>query len=130
MKNLILIPLMFLLFACAHNQESGERQIKNHEWGTVIDARPVVVQDGSHTHSRGGSVGIGIRLAPGIRIGGNLGGSRSHSHPEYHDASQLTVRLDSGRVVKIVRRDKGNAIFNVGDRVRVYKHGHSLRVAH
>ncbi|MBS0320817.1 MAG: glycine zipper 2TM domain-containing protein [Proteobacteria bacterium] len=112
------------------------------ELGVIEGLRPVVVQaPNSGVGTVGGAALGGIA---GAQIGGSsaanaagavagaiiggLAGNAIESNANTRNGVEVTVRLDSGRMIAIVQQDGGEQ-FRVGDRVRVLSDGYTTRVS-
>jgi len=79
----------------------------------------------------GSGVGGGRGSAIGAVIGavaGGMAGAAVEEAATRQEGVEITVRLDSGRVIAVVQADEGEA-FRVGDRVRILESGSQARVA-
>lgn len=80
----------------------------------------------------GSSVGQGKGAAVGAVIGavaGGVAGAAAERAVTRRPGLEITVRLDSGRLIAITQEDTGEA-FAVGERVRVLESGGTARVTH
>jgi outer membrane lipoprotein SlyB len=112
------------------------------EMGVVENARPVALQ-GPDTGlgalggaALGGWAGSGIGNGGGNAaaiVGGVILGSLIGNAAEVNAARrpglELTVRLDTGRMIAVVQDDAGEP-FRPGDRIRVTSDGYRTRVSH
>ena len=112
------------------------------EMGVVENVRPVALQ-GPDTGlgalggaALGGWAGSGIGSGSGNAaaiVGGVILGSLIGNAAEVNAARrpglELTVRLDSGRMIAVVQQDVGEP-FRPGDRIRVASDGYRTRVTH
>lgn len=79
----------------------------------------------------GSAIGAGtgsVAAAIGGAILGGLAGNAIERDTTKRNGVEVTVRLDSGRLLAIVQQDAGEA-FRPGDRVRVLSDGYTTRVA-
>ena len=79
----------------------------------------------------GSTVGGGKGSIVGTTIGavlGGLGGAAIEEGVTRQKGLEITVKLDSGRIIAITQ--SADEMFNVGDRVRVLSGGGTTRVAH
>ena len=80
----------------------------------------------------GSTVGGGSRAnAAGAVAGAILGGVAGHAIEESateRPGVEITVRMDSGRMVAIVQ--EASELFRSGDRVRVLSDGYTTRITH
>ena len=65
----------------------------------------------------------------GGAILGGLAGNAIETNAAKQNGLELTVRLDSGRMIAVAQADAGDA-FRPGDRVRILSDGYTTRVAH
>ena len=112
------------------------------EMGVIENVRPVALQ-GPDTGlgalggaALGGWAGSGIGSGGGNTaaiVGGVILGSLIGNAAEVNAARrpglELTVRLDSGRMIAVVQQDVGEP-FRPGDRIRVASDGYRTRVTH
>lgn len=80
----------------------------------------------------GSSVGGNRDQAIGTTLGalaGGIAGAAAEEALTRKPGVEITVRLDSGRIIAVVQEDTGER-FAVGDRVRVLESGGQVRVAH
>jgi len=74
--------------------------------------------------------GKGKTLATVIgAVAGGIAGAAAEEAVTKQPGLEITVRLDSGRVIAITQADDGER-FNVGDRVRILESGGEARVTH
>ena len=137
-----------VLAACA-SPRSGDTYYRGQtmraqsvEMGVVESVRPVNVegtQSGVGTLAgaavggiAGSTVGGGSRAnAVGAVIGaviGGVAGTAIENDATRRNGVEVTVRLDSGRMIALVQ--EANEPFRSGDRVRVLSDGYSTRVSH
>ena len=114
----------------------------NVELGVVEASRPVIV-DGYQTGA-GAATGAVIGGVGGYQIGGSssanaagaflgaiigsLIGNALEREATKANGVEITVRLDSGRLLAVVQEDGPDA-FRPGDRIRVLSDGYTTRVA-
>jgi len=111
------------------------------ELGVVENVRPIVFQ-GPYTGlgalsgaALGGWAGSGIgagsgnaaAIVGGVLIGSMIGGA-AEAEAAKRPGVEVTVRLDTGRMIAVVQ-DAGEA-FAQGDRIRVMSDGYRTRVTH
>lgn len=79
----------------------------------------------------GSTVGSGRGSAVGATVGavlGGLGGAATEEAVTRQKGVEITVKLDSGRMLAITQA--ADEVFRVGDRVRVLSGGGTTRVSH
>jgi outer membrane lipoprotein SlyB len=79
----------------------------------------------------GSTVGSGRGSVVGATVGavlGGLGGAATEEAVTRQKGVEITVRLDSGRMLAITQA--ADEVFQVGDRVRVLSDGGTTRVSH
>ncbi len=140
--------LSLMLAGCANGLGSGDyqrseaRRVYEVKMGVVESVRQVRLEG---THSgvgtlAGGAVGgiagseiaRGKGSALGAVVGAVAGGIAGHAVEEASTRKpglELTIRLDSGRLIAITQEDTGEQ-FAPGDRVRVLESGGEARVTH
>ncbi|NDP41779.1 MAG: glycine zipper 2TM domain-containing protein [Aromatoleum sp.] len=143
---LLALAALFLVAGCAPERsgdvyQRGEAlRAQSVEFGTIESLRPVRIDGGqSGVGTVGGAVLGGIA---GSTIGGGRGstagavagailggivGSAVEKDVTKANGVEVTVRLDSGRMVAIVQEGSGDE-FRPGDRVRVTSDGYTTRV--
>jgi len=110
------------------------------EFGIVESLRPVMIEGGQTGVGTvggaalggiaGSTIGGGRGSVAGAVAGailGGIAGSAIEKDATKANGVELTLRLDSGRIVAIVQEGSG-AEFRPGDRVRVTSDGHTTRV--
>ena len=138
-----------LLSGCASTL-SGEsysrdeaRRTQQVQIGVVEFVRPVVIE-GTKTPIgagagaiiggiAGGAVGEGRGSAISSVLGsvaGGLAGAAAEEQVTKRQGVEVTVRLESGKVIAIVQEEAPNETFTVGERVRVLSVGGTTRVSH
>ncbi len=140
--KLSLIALAIALSGCANTGTVSRSQVnimRNVETGSVIDVRPVVIEgtdSGIGQYSGGASgavlagseVGSGTGSALAAIAGGTLGAIAGQEVEEMltrQDGYEITIRLDSGRVVSIIQPAQvyvpsiGDAVLVTGGQVRL-----------
>lgn len=138
-----------LLSGCASTL-SGEsysrdeaRRTQQVQIGVVEFVRPVVIE-GTKTPIgagagaiiggiAGGAVGEGRGSAISSVLGsvaGGLAGAAAEEQVTKRQGVEVTVRLESGKVIAIVQEETPNETFTVGERVRVLSVGGTTRVSH
>jgi len=76
----------------------------------------------------GGGTGQVAAVIGGAILGG-LAGNAIETNAAKQNGLELTVRLDSGRMIAVAQADAGDQ-FRPGDRVRILSDGYTTRVAH
>ena len=94
---------------------------------TAIGAGAGAVVGGVAGSTVGKGTGSAIATAVGAVLGG-LGGAAVEESATRSQGVEITVKLDSGRLIAITQT--ADEIFNVGDRVRVLSGGGTTRVSH
>lgn len=94
---------------------------------TPIGAGAGVIVGGVAGNSVGGGRGTVIGTTVGAVLGG-LGGAAAEEAITRRDGYEITVRLDSGRLIAVTQAADEN--FREGDRVRVLTGGGVTRVSH
>lgn len=143
-----LLPLAILSAGCASGLGSGDYE--RHETRRVYEVRMGVVENVRSVRIEGTASGIGA--ASGAAVGGiagsSVGGGKGQAIGAVVGAVaggvagaaaeeaitrkpglEITVRLDSGRIIAVVQEDTGER-FAVGERVRVLESGGQARVTH
>lgn len=111
------------------------------EFGTIESLRPVMIEGGQPGVGVVGGAALGgiagstvgggtgqVAAAVAGAILGGIAGSAIEKDVTKANGVELTVRLDSGRIVAIVQEGSG-AEFRPGDRVRVTSDGYTTRVS-
>ena len=117
------------------------RRVQSVQMGIVEAARPIKIEGtksaigtGAGTivgGIAGSSVGEGKTGAVGAVLGAVVGGAAGAAAEEgftREDGMEITVRLESGRIISVVQ--SGKEEFNPGDRVRILERGGVTRVSH
>lgn len=144
--GLLLIPLA--LAGCASGKGSDDyeraeaRRVYEVKMGVVESVRSVKLEGTDSGIGKfggaaiggiaGSEVGHGKGAAVGAVIGailGGLGGSAVEEGTTRKPGLEVTVRLDSGRIIAVVQEDAGEK-FSVGERVRILESGGQARVTH
>ena len=111
------------------------------DFGTIESLRPVMIEGGQSGVGVVGGAALGgiagstvgggtgqVAAAVAGAILGGIAGSAIEKDVTKANGVELTVRLDSGRIVAIVQEGSG-AEFRPGDRVRVTSDGYTTRVS-
>lgn len=136
-----------LLAGCASGVGSGDysraqtRSAQEVQMGTVESVRTVKIEGTKSVVGpaagavvggvAGSNVGGGKGRVVGATVGavlGGLGGAAAEEAITRQDGLEITVKLDSGRILAITQG--ADEDFRVGDRVRVLSGGGSTRVTH
>ena len=148
--NLILLFVIITtgLAGCASNlsgdtySRSEVRTAQQVEYGEIITLRPVQIEGtktpvgagagaavgGIAGSSMGGGKGSYIMTVIGA-VAGGMAGAAVEEGVTRSQGVEITVRLDSGRVLAIVQGLSPHEEFSVGDQVRVLSRGGTSRVA-
>ncbi|MCC6208389.1 MAG: hypothetical protein IT488_09585 [Gammaproteobacteria bacterium] len=145
----VLAIVVLMLSGCASTL-SGEsysrdeaRRPQQVQIGVVEFVRPVVIE-GTKTPIgagagaiiggiAGGAVGEGRGSAISSVLGsvaGGLAGAAVEEQTTKRQGVEVTVRLESGKVIAVVQEATPNETFTVGERVRVLSVGGATRVSH
>lgn len=143
----LLLGMAVAIGGCA-SSKSGDtysrdeaRQVQNVQLGTVEGSRPVKIE-GTKTAIgagagtivgaiAGSSTGQGKGSAIGSVLGavaGGVVGAAAEEGITREDAVEVTVRLESGRLISVVQAGKEQ--FQPGDKVRILEGGGETRVTH
>lgn len=149
MRQLLFPSLLALLLAgCAQGLGSGDyqrsdvRKVYEVSMGVVEQVRQVqisgtdsgvgMVAGGALGGIAGSTVGQGKGAAVGAVVGavaGGIAGAAAEEGITRKPGLEITVRLDSGRVIAVTQEDTGES-FVVGARVRLLQSGGQARVSH
>lgn len=123
-------------------ERSEARRIQDVQMGVVEHVRQVrlegtqsgvgTVAGGAIGGVAGSSVGEGKGAAVGAIIGavaGGVAGATTERAVTRRSGLEITLRLDSGRLVAVTQEDTGEA-FSVGERVRLLESGGTARISH
>jgi len=153
MRNVfaILVSLLTaaLLSACAGGLGSGDyareqaRGVQEVQMGVVEAVREVRIEgtkSGIGTAAGGivgGVAGSEIGQGKGAIVGSVLGavvggvaGSAAEEGATRQKGVEITVRLDSGRMIAVTQAAEPNEVFRVGERVRILSGSGVTRVSH
>ncbi len=143
----LLLGMAVAMGGCA-SSKSGDtytrdeaRRVQNVQMGTVEASRPIkiegtktVIGSGAGTvvgAIAGSSTGQGKGSAIGSVLGavaGGVVGAAAEEGITRQDGVEVTVRLESGRLISVVQAGKDQ--FQPGDKVRVLEGGGETRVTH
>ncbi|MEK7991271.1 MAG: glycine zipper 2TM domain-containing protein [Thiotrichaceae bacterium] len=149
-SKLTLIGLMLLSLVgvgCATSKDGDvysrdqSQKIQTVETGKLIDIRTVKIEGtkssigtigggvigGIAGSTVGGGRGSAIAAAVGAIVGG-IAGSAVEEGTTRQDGVELTIELDSGKVIALVQGFEHESEFMVNDRVRVLHSGRESRV--
>jgi outer membrane lipoprotein SlyB len=146
--NFLLMLGMSVAIAGCASDKGGDvysrdeaRQTQNVQMGVVEGARPVKIEGtksaigtGAGTLAggiAGSSTGQGRGSAIGAVVGAVVGGITGAAMEEgmtRENGMEITVRLESGRLISVVQA--GNEEFKAGDKVRVLQGNGETRIAH
>ncbi|MEW6330635.1 MAG: glycine zipper 2TM domain-containing protein [Pseudomonadota bacterium] len=138
-----------LLSACAGGLGSGDyertqtRGVQEVQMGTVESVREVKIEgtkSGVGTGAGavvGGVAGSHVGGGKGEIIGGVLGavvggvaGAAAEEGATRQKGVEITIKLDSGRLIAVTQAAEPNEVFRVGERVRILSGGGVTRVTH
>lgn len=118
-------------------RRSQPQMVEEIEMGRVESVRDVLIADRRTYRGRGpsvivgGGIGSGGRSGVGVSIGsvlGGWGGEASGESATHKAGYEITVRLDSGRLIAVTQT--ADESFRTGDRVRVLTGNGVTRVSH
>ena len=143
----LIIPLCLFLVACASSPSATTysrdqvRTVQQVELGTIASVQQVQIEGTKSGAGAaigavvGGIAGSGVSNGRGSSIatvlgavGGGLLGHTIENAATKKTGLELTVELDSGRLVSVVQ--EAEEPFRVGDRVRLLSRGGVTRVSH
>lgn len=119
-------------------------QAQTVQYGTVESVTPVIIEGrtdgvvGSGTGAVvggiagsqvGGGSGRALATVVGV-VAGGLIGQRVEKSATERQGQEVTLRLDSGRVLSVVQEVDNGQFFQPGDRIRVLGQGSSLKVTY
>ncbi len=143
----ILVAVSALLFGCATGTGGKDysreqtRTVQEVQMGVVEAVREVNIEGtktpigagagavvgGVAGSTIGGGKGSVVGAAVGAVLGG-LGGAAAEEAITRNQGVEITVKLDSGRLIAITQT--ADESFRVGDRVRILSGGGTTRVSH
>ncbi len=143
----ILVAVSALLFGCATGTGGKDysreqtRSVQEVQMGVVEAVREVNIEGtktpigagagavvgGVAGSTVGGGKGSVVGAAVGAVLGG-LGGAAAEEAITRNKGVEITVKLDSGRLIAITQT--ADESFRVGDRVRILSGGGTTRVSH
>jgi outer membrane lipoprotein SlyB len=103
------------------------RQVNIEGTKSPVGAAAGAVVGGAAGSTVGGGTGRVITTTVGALLGG-LGGAAAEEAVTKQTGLEITVRLDSGRMIAVTQA--ADEQFNVGERVRVLSGGGTTRVTH
>ncbi len=141
--------MTLLLSACAGGLGSGDyertqtRGVQEVQMGTVESVREVKIEGtksgiGSTAGAVvGGVAGSDVGGGKGQIVGGVIGaviggvaGAAVEEGTTKQKGVEITLKLDSGRLIAVTQAAEPNEIFKVGERVRILSGGGVTRVSH
>lgn len=145
-RILLLLALSIVITGCASSKggdvytREEARQVQTVQMGVVEGSRPVKIEGTKSMIGTGAgavaggvagsTVGKGKDAQIGAVIGaviGGIAGSAVEEGVTREDAMEITIKLDSGRMISVVQGGKEE--FKPGDRVRVLQGSGETRVA-
>lgn len=145
-KALAWLILPLALAGCAGGKGSDDyerteaRRVYEVKMGVVESVRSVKLEGTDSGVGKfggaaiGGIAGSGVGQGKGAAVGavigailGGLGGAAAEESTSKKPGLEVTVKLDSGRIIAVVQEDAGEK-FAPGDRVRVLESGGQVRV--
>ena len=121
---------------------SEARKVQQVQYGQVLSVTPVVIE-GRTNSPLGAGAGAVIGGIGGSKVGGGSGrtiatvlgaiaggvvGQKAEENLTRKQGQEITVELESRRVISVVQEVSGNGIFQAGDRVRVLGQGGTARI--
>ncbi len=150
MKHIVIATLaLTLLLAGCQSTLTGDyysrddaRRIQTVEYGSIEATRPVVIEGtktpvgtvagGAVGGIAGSTVGSGKGSAVATVVGavaGGVAGAAAEEGLTRRQGVDITVKLDSGRVISVVQEQTPQSSFRVGDRVRILTLNGETRIA-
>lgn len=143
----LLLGMVIAIGGCA-SSKSGDtysrneaRRVQNVQEGTVESTRPIKIEGTKTTIGSGAgtivgaiagsSAGQGKGSAVGAvlgAVGGGVAGAAVEEGLTREDGVEITIKLESGRLISVVQTGKEQ--FQPGDKVRVLEVGGQNRVTH
>jgi outer membrane lipoprotein SlyB len=144
---LLMLAISVVIAACASGKggdvytREEARQVQTVQMGIVEGARPVRIEGTKSMVGTGAGAVVGgiagstagqgkgstIGAVIGAVVGG-VAGSAMEEGVTREDAMEITIKLDSGRMISVVQGGKEE--FKPGDKVRVLQSNGETRVAH
>jgi outer membrane lipoprotein SlyB len=103
------------------------RQVNIEGTKSPVGAAAGAVVGGAAGSTMGGGTGRVITTTVGALLGG-VGGAAAEEAVTRQAGLEITVRLESGRMIAVTQA--ADEQFNVGERVRVLSDGYTTRVTH
>jgi len=147
MKSFWILLIPAVLAGCASGRGSGDyeraeaRRVYEVKMGVVEHVRSVKLEGtesgigaaagGAIGGIAGSTAGNGKGSAIGAVIGavvGGIAGAATEEVSTRKGGQEVTVKLDSGRIIAVVQEDTGEK-FAVGERVRILESGGQVRVS-
>lgn len=153
MNTSVKVMLLFcaaVLAGCTGNlsgttySRSEARQVQQVEFGVVVSAAPVIIEGrtngvvgtgtgavigGIAASNIGGGRGQDIATVVGA-VAGGIAGAKAEEAMTRAQGQEVTVRLETGRIISVVQEVGNGPMFQAGDRVRVLTHGGTARVVY
>lgn len=146
-NHLLLLGIAVVLGGCA-SSNAGDvysrdeaRRVQSVQMGVVEGARPIKIEGTKSAVGTGAGAVVGaiagstVGQGKGSSIGAVLGavaggvvGSAAEEGYTREDGMEITVRLESGRIISVVQAGKEE--FKPGDKVRILERGGVTRVTH
>lgn len=146
-KLFLLLGMAIAIGGCA-SSKSGDtysrdeaRRVQNVQLGTVEGSRPIKIEGTKTTIGSGAgtivgaiagsSAGQGKGSAVGAvigAVGGGVVGAAAEEGLTREDGVEVTIRLESGRLISVVQAGKEQ--FQPGDKVRILEFAGESRVTH
>ncbi|AUI86017.1 hypothetical protein BS333_06250 [Vibrio azureus] len=148
--SFLLILSLTALFGCTSPNPYGDaygsqdtRTIQQVYYGTIEKVAPVTIDSSSQNNAIGTIAGAAIGGILGSKIGGGTGsdiaaigagllggyaGSEAAGAVGKRNGVNLTVRLESGKIISVVQEANPNMMFQVGQSVQVNVNGKDARV--
>ena len=146
-NHLLILGIAVVLGGCA-SSNAGDvysrdeaRRVQSVQMGVVEGARPIKIEGTKSAVGTGAGAVVGaiagstVGQGKGSSIGAVLGavaggvvGSAAEEGYTREDGMEITVRLESGRIISVVQAGKEE--FKPGDKVRILERGGVTRVTH
>ena len=146
-NHLLILGIAVVLGGCA-SSNAGDvysrdeaRRVQSVQMGVVEGARPIKIEGTKSAVGTGAGAVVGaiagstVGQGRGSSIGAVLGavaggvvGSAAEEGYTREDGMEITVRLESGRIISVVQAGKEE--FKPGDKVRILERGGVTRVTH
>ncbi len=155
MKKVLLaasvVMSLSLVTGCAQQGLTGQtysrneaRQVQSVQFGRLESVTPVIIEGNQNglIGTGGGALiggllgnqiggGSGKKLATVVgALAGGVAGNHAEASLTRVQGQELTVRLDSGRIISVVQAVDNGQFMDAGARVRVLGQGRTLRVTY